>query len=112
MENGSLKRENRPLRPCCWLTFHGWLFQRPLTLYTLLQKYRDTNGSRIVIQIGGDWILLSAKRKPYFCQSIVIETGGVSRYFYKVVDLLSSKFQWLLDQGLVSELALQKCNVG
>ena len=28
------------------------VFQRPLTLI-LLQKYRDTNGSRIVIQIGG-----------------------------------------------------------
>ena len=28
------------------------MFQRPLTLI-LLQKYRDTNGSRIVIQIGG-----------------------------------------------------------
>ena len=28
------------------------VFQRPLTLI-LLQKYRDTNGRRIVIQIGG-----------------------------------------------------------
>ena len=29
------------------------VFQRPLTL-VLLQKYRDINGSRIVIQIGGE----------------------------------------------------------
>ena len=28
------------------------VFQRPLTLI-LLQQYRDTNGSRIAIQIGG-----------------------------------------------------------
>ena len=62
----------------------GWI-QRPLTLI-LLQKYRDTNGRRIVIHIGGVYsiILLSAKRRAYFCKSIAIEMGGVSRYFSKV----------------------------
>ena len=60
-------------------------FQRPLTLI-LLQRHRDKNGSRIVIQIGGDiyYILLSAKRRAYFCKSIAIEMGGVWRYFSKV----------------------------
>ena len=60
------------------------LLQRPLTLI-LLQKYRDTNGSRIVIQIGGVYIQRSAKRRAYFCKSIAIEMGGVSRYFSKVL---------------------------
>ena len=36
--------------------------QRPLTLI-LLQKYSDIKGSRIVIQIGGVYILLSAVLK-------------------------------------------------
>ena len=39
---------NSQLYPCKRLG----VFQRPLTLI-LLQKYRDTNGSRIVIKIGG-----------------------------------------------------------
>ena len=30
------------------------------------------------------YILLSAKRRAYFCKSIAIEMGGVSRYFSKV----------------------------
>ena len=30
------------------------------------------------------YILLSAKRRAYFCKSIAIETGGVSRYFSTV----------------------------
>ena len=34
------------------------VFQRPLTLI-LLQKYRDTNGRRIAIQIGGVYTTLS-----------------------------------------------------
>ena len=63
------------------------VFRRPLTLIHL-QKYRDTNGRRIVIQIGGVhtvvYILLSAKRRAYFCKSIAIELGGVPRYFSKV----------------------------
>ena len=30
---------------------------------------------------------LSAKKKAYFCKSITIEMGGVSRYFSKVLGL-------------------------
>ena len=30
------------------------------------------------------YILLSAKRRAYFCKSIAIEMGGLSRYFSKV----------------------------
>ena len=37
-----------------------------------------------MIQIGRVFILLSAKRRAYFCKSIAIEMGGVSRYFSKV----------------------------
>ena len=36
-----------------------------------------------MIQIGV-YILLSARRRAYFCKSIAIEMGGVSRYFSKV----------------------------
>ena len=43
----SCRRQLRMLHPLSL-----GVFQRPLTLI-LLQKYRDTNGSRIVIQIGG-----------------------------------------------------------
>ena len=59
------------------------VFQRLLTRM-LLQKYRDANGRRIVIQSGGVNVLLSAKRRAYFCKSIAIGMGGVSRYFSKV----------------------------
>ena len=52
------------------------MFQRPLTLI-LLQKYRDTSGSH-------PYILLSAKRRAYFCRRIAILMGGVSREFSKV----------------------------
>ena len=31
------------------------------------------------------YTLLSAKRRAYFCKSIAIEIGGVSRYFSKVL---------------------------
>ena len=48
-----------------------------------LQKYRNTNGRRIVIQLVV-YILLSAKKRAYFCKSMAIEMGGVSRYFSKV----------------------------
>ena len=34
-----------------------------------------------MIQIGGVYTTLSAKRRAYFCKSIAIEMGGVSRYF-------------------------------
>ena len=42
----------------------------------LLQKYRDTTGSRIVIHM-----LLSAKTRAYVCKSVAIKMGGVLRYF-------------------------------
>ena len=114
-----------------WRTLLLGLFQRPLTLI-LRQEYRDTSGSRIVIQIGGAYTtlrakgtliseprfsppcemrffprekgknrisqggehrgslnsvplalrVLSAQRRAYFCKSIAIEMGGVSRYFF------------------------------
>ena len=57
--------------------------QRPLTLM-LLQS--------IAMQMGGvSWyklvlyILLSAKRRAYFCKTIAIEMGGVSPYFSEVL---------------------------
>ena len=59
----------------------------PTTLtLTLLKNYRDKNGRRILIQIGGlvVSILLSAKKRAYFDKSIAIEMGGVSRYFSEV----------------------------
>ena len=63
-----------------WVVFtrrHNlWVFQRPLTPM-LLQRYRDTNGSRIAIQIGGVYTLLSAKRRAYFCKSIAKGVGCV-----------------------------------
>ena len=58
------------------------VFQRPLTLI-LLQKYRDTNGRRIVIQIGGVYTTFCQK-EAYFCRSIAIEMGGVRRFFSEV----------------------------
>ena len=39
------------------------------------------------------YILLSAKRRAYFCQSIAIEMGGVSRHFSKVS---GSGVDWIL----------------
>ena len=57
----------------------------------LLQKYRDTNGRRIVIEIGGVYTTL-CQEEAYFCKNIAIKIGGVSRYFSKVsgsgVDLI------------------------
>ena len=64
------------------------MVQRPLTLI-LLQKYRDTNGGRIVIQ-KAVYVLLSAKRRAYICKSIVKEMGGVSRYFAVDLTLLKA----------------------
>ena len=58
------------------------VFQRPPTLI-LLQKYRDTNGRRIVIQIGGVHTTF-CQVEGILCNSIAIEMGGVSRYFSKV----------------------------
>ena len=37
-----------------------------------------------MIQIGGVYARLSAKKRAYFCKNIAIEMGGVSRYFSKV----------------------------
>ena len=56
--------------------------QRPLTLI-LPQKYRDTNGRRIVIQIGGVYTTF-CHREGIHLQKYAIETGGVSRYFLKI----------------------------
>ena len=59
------------------------MFQRPLTPI-LLQKHRDTNGRRIVTQIGVVYTALCQRQGAYFCKSIAIEMGGVSRYFSKI----------------------------
>ena len=57
--------------------------QRPLTLI-LSQKYRDTNGRRIVIQIGGVYTT-SCHREGIHLQKYAIEMGGVSRYFFACI---------------------------
>ena len=57
--------------------------QRPLTLI-LLQKYRDTNGRRIAIQIGGVYTTF-CQEEGILLQKYAIEMGGVSRYFSKVL---------------------------
>ena len=50
-----------PLSQAAWFAIIGLgVSQRPLTLI-LLQKYRDTNGSRIVMQIGGVYTTLCQK---------------------------------------------------
>ena len=49
----------------------------------LLQKHRDTNGSRIVIQVGGVYTTF-CQEGGILLQKHVIEMGGVSRYFSKV----------------------------
>ena len=46
-------------------------------------KYRDTNGSRIVIQIGDVYTTL-CQEGGILLQKYAIEMGGVSRYFSKV----------------------------
>ena len=61
-------RRERP-----WVESLG-VFQRPLTLI-LLQKQRDTNGRRIVIQIGGVYTTL-CQEKGILCKSIAIEMWG------------------------------------
>ena len=37
-----------------------------------------------MIQIGGVYTLLSAKRRAYSCKSIAIEMGGMSQFFSRV----------------------------
>ena len=59
------------------------VFQRPLTLI-LPKKYRDTNGSRIVIQIGGVYTTF-CHREGILWQKYAIEMGGVSRYFFTCI---------------------------
>ena len=54
------------------------VFRRSLTLI-LLQKYRDTNGRRIVIQIGGVYTTFCHTKRAFFWIRIAIEMGGVSR---------------------------------
>ena len=71
------------------------VFQRPLTLI-LPQKYRDTNGSRIVIQIGGVYTTF-CQEEGILLQKYAIEMGGVSRYFSEVsgsgVDLIVQSYR-------------------
>ena len=57
--------------------------QRPLTLI-LPQKYRDTNGRRIVIQIGCVYTTF-CHREGIHLQKYAIEMGGVSRYFFTCI---------------------------
>ena len=47
-------------------------------------KYCDANGRRNVIQTGGVYATFCQEEWAYFCKSIAIEMGGVSRYFSKV----------------------------
>ena len=61
------------------------MLQRPLHPNTSAQKYRDTNGSCIVIQIGGVCgATFSQKGGHTLAGSIAIEVEGVSRYFPNV----------------------------
>ena len=55
--------------------------KRPLTLI-LLEKHRDINGRRIVIQSDGVYTTF-CQEEAYFCKSIAIEMGGVPRHFQK-----------------------------
>ena len=65
------------------------MFQRPLTLI-LLQRYRDTNGRRIVIQIGGvyttfcqekDILLQKYRDRNGLCIAILFKSIGVRGRF-------------------------------
>ena len=89
-------------RNLCRKNSLGYLFsgvsQRPLTLI-LLQKYRDTNGRRIVIQIGGvhttfcqeEGILLQKYRdRNGRCIAILVKSIGV-RGRFDAPDFLSLK---------------------
>ena len=78
---------NSPRNFWCWLDLG--MLQRPLSLI-LLQKYRDTNGSRVVIQIGGAYatfcqeegILLQKYRdKNGRCRAILFKSIGVRGRF-------------------------------
>ena len=96
--------------PSHWLVTLGVL-QRLLTLIF----HRDTDGSRIVLQMGGVCTTLR-QDEGMLCKSIAIGMGGVSRYFSKVLgswgrfdspDLLGTQghsYQWLNDNGCPSLL--------
>ena len=97
--------------PCAskWRCALG-VFKQPLTLI-LLQKYRNANGSRVVIEIGGVYSTF-CKRRAYFCTSIAIEMGGASWCFSKVsgseVDLtLLSAIFCALRRTMVRNLSMQ-----
>ena len=61
------------------------MFQRPLTpillqiIVTQIFKWEAYRRDKLVVA----YMLLSAKRKAYFCKSIAIEMGGASRYSSK-----------------------------
>ena len=61
------------------------MFQRPLTLI-LLQKYRDTNGSRIVIQTGGVHTT-SCQEEGIFLQKYRDTNGGCIAKLFKSIGL-------------------------
>ena len=48
------------------------------------QKHRDTNGSRVLIQIGGVYATFTQEEGISSCKSVVIEMGSISRYFSQV----------------------------
>ena len=66
-----------------WADFLG-VSQRPLTLI-LLEKHRDTNGSRIMIQIGGVYVRLSAKRTPILLQKYRDRNGRCGAMLFKSI---------------------------
>ena len=44
----------------------------------LLQKHRETNGRRMVIQMEGAHIAFNYEEGTYLCKSMAMEMGGVS----------------------------------
>ena len=52
------------------------------------------------------YILLSAKRRAYFCKSIALEMGGVPRYFSKVSHCIGVRGRFDSPQGLVIVFSL------
>ena len=97
MSDGPLEKVSPIIQFASW--FWG-VFERPLTLILLL----DSRVSRYKWEACRDtkwWcVLLSAERRAYFCKSIAIEMGGVSRYSSGVsvsgVDLTLLRFWGLL----------------
>ena len=89
-----MAKKDRSVRNHCVSAFFNRGFQRPLTL-VLLQRYRDADGSRIVIQIGGVYTTFSHKGVHFFCKSIAVEMGGVARYLSKASGQGSIWLSWL-----------------